>query len=137
MTQKLHSKRLFAAALAALLVDSLAGGSGLVFCSAANGHRAIEFEHNVTGCPTLANSKAATSVFTQPAGECVDVPSAGAGFATAASFDADRLPMPPMTMAVPAHEPTLRIEMRFSTSANPRTGPPNLALHLRSTILLV
>lgn len=137
MRQKRRSTRLLAAALAALLVDSLAGASGLVLCLGAGGHLAIEIEHDAAGCPTLTNSKGVSGVSVQPQGECVDIPSAGTGLMTASSFEAAQVPTPPVAFVVPYPESTPRVETRNSASADARAGPPDRARHLRSTVLLV
>ena len=136
--RKRHSARLLGAALATLLTGTLAGASGLVLCLGADGHRALELEHGGRDCPTVASeARASTGISLQSPAECLDLPTAGTGPMTPSSSDPDRVPEPPVTFLVASPEVAPKIESRLPGPTEVRTGPPDLAAHLRSTVLLV
>jgi hypothetical protein len=137
MSHGRHSTRLLAAAIATLLVGGLSGAPGLVLCLGADGHRAIEFEHGRTECRTLAGPRGATSTSLQAPAECFDLPAAGAGPATATSFDNLREFVAPLSFLAIRTERVPSIETRLRTSVDARAGPVSLAPHLISTVLLV
>lgn len=126
--------RFLGAALSALLGGSFAGATGLVLCLGSDGHRAVEPEHPGTECPTLASSRDASGV--QPSADCFDLPGADAGPATLSSGDADRVPVAPVTFLPASPEPA-PAQTRLAAPIDARAAPPNLAAHLRSTVLLV
>lgn len=137
MRQKHHSSVLLVASLTAWVVSSLVGASDFVLCRGTNGHRAIEFEHSVTGCPTLASSGGASELSVQSPADCIDIPSTGTGPMTPPALVPDGVPTPPVAFIVPVQKPTPRMEMRLSASADARAGPPDRTAHLRSTVLIV
>ena len=137
MSQRHHRASFLVAALTALLTGSFVGTTGFVLCIGTNGHRALELEHPGTECPTLASSQDTSAVTVQPSAECLDLPAAGTGPTARSSADSDRVPTPPVAFlaASPEHAPL--VETRLPSPIGAGAGPPNLALHLRSTILLV
>ncbi|MFQ5699380.1 MAG: methyltransferase family protein [Myxococcota bacterium] len=137
MKQRRHSVGMLAGAIAMLLTGSFAGVPGLVLCVGSNGHRAIELEHRATECPALAGSRGASGTSLQAPGACLDIPAAGTGPTTPSCFEVDRALPPLVTRMAPIGEPTPPIEPRLWEPTAARAGPPNLALHLTSTILLV
>jgi len=137
MTHGPTQAKLLGAALVALLTGSLAGASGLVLCVGTDGHRAVELEHAGTECPTLASSQSGTGISLQTPAECFDLPAAGSGPTVPPSSDPERVPMPPMAFLAVRLEPAAGIETQLLASTDARAGPPSLALHLTSTVLLV
>lgn len=137
MTRNQHRARFLVAALTALLTGSFAGASGLVLCLGTDGHRALELEHPGTECPTLAASQDTSAVSVQPSAECLDLPAAGTGPTVLSSVDRDEVPTPPLAFLAATPEPVRLLETRLPGAIDARAGPPNLARHLRSTVLLV
>lgn len=137
MTYRHQPKRLLAAAMMALLTGGLAGSSTLVLCLGADGHRAIEVEHGGGDCPTIAGSLNAAGVSAQAPSECLDLPAVGTGPVVSPSSEAAQLPKPPTSSLPCRPEPAPQIEAGLSPPTDARAGPPSLAPHLRSTVLLV
>ena len=137
MKQRRHSARFLVAVFTTLLSGSLAAVPGLVLCLGSDGHRAIEFEHGRRECLTLATSQGATATSVQPGSECVDLPAAGTGSMARSSSDRDPVPMPPVAFLVVSPEPTPPVAPQLPASTDARAGLLGLALHLRSTVLLV
>lgn len=137
MSQGRHSTRLLLAAITALLTGSLVGSSDLVLCIGADGHRALEREHDATGCPTLAGSQPELHVSMATPGVCFDLPATGGSPMAPSSAEGERLPTPPAPLLATPLEPPTRIETPLPASTDARAGPPSLALHLPSTVLLV
>ena len=137
MSQRHRITRLLVAAITTLLLASPVGGSGLVFCSASNGHRAIELEHGGTLCPTLATAADATGISVSMPIECSDLPAEGAGPVAASSVDPGRAPTPQLVVLALLPDSVAVFDTRFSASGDARADPPQLALHLTSTVLLV
>ncbi len=137
MSQRHHRARRLLAALTALLTGGFVGATGLVLCLGTNGHRALELEHPGMECPTQAGWQNASGISVQPSAECLDLPAAGAS-ATALSYEAtDRVPTPPVAFLAARPELAPLIETRLPGPIDARTGPPRIARHLRSTVLLV
>ena len=136
MSQGRHSTRFLVAAITALLTSGLVGSSGLVLCIGADGHRALEREHDATGCPTLASSQPDRYLSAATPEACFDLPAAGSSPMAPSSAEDERVPPPPVALLPSLPEPPPRIEA-LPASTDARAGPPSLAPHLRSTVLLV
>lgn len=139
MNQKRQSTRLLVAALTALLMSSLVGASGFVLCLGSDGHREIEVEHTGTVCPSLVSSHgtATSSLSLQATAECSDFPTSGNVPTAPSSFEPDRVSPPPLVFLAAHADPIPRIEALLRASTDARAGPPSLAPHLTSTVLLV
>lgn len=121
----------------ALLTSDFAGAAGLVLCVGENGHRAVELQHPGMDCPTLAPPQTTNEISVQPSEECLDLPAAGTSPITLSSIDTERAPTPPAVALAAIPEPERHLEARLPGLIDARAGPPNRALHLRSTVLLV
>lgn len=137
MSQRRYGTRLLVAAIATLLTGSLAGAPELVLCLGADGHRAIELEHDGTECPAIARTQGATGVSVWAPTECFDIPAAGSGPTTPSSFEAGRGLTPPVALLAVCLEAPRRSRESLPAPTGARTARPNLALHLNSTVLLV
>jgi hypothetical protein len=137
MTRRHHLTGVLVAALTALSTGSFIGSTGLVFCVGTNGHRALELEHPGMECPTLVSSQNTRGISMQPSAECLDLPAVGTGSTALSSPESDRVPTAPVTFLTASPECTPRIARRPPAATEARAGPPDLALHLRSTVLLV
>lgn len=137
MSQARHSMRFLVAAITLLLTGSLVGASDLVLCIGADGHRALEREHDTTGCPTLASERPDLYVSMATPEVCFDLPATGGSPLAPSSSDAERVPTPPAALLAALPEPAPHIEAPLPASTDARAGPPSLAPHLRSTVLLV
>lgn len=127
---------LFGAVFTALFGSFLAS-SGLVLCLGADGHRALELEHGTTGCPTLAAGPNTEAMTVQVPAECLDLSVAGTALKTSSTADDERTFTAPLAFVAVAVEPVRPVLGRTPTPNEARDGPPNVALHLASTVLLV
>jgi hypothetical protein len=137
MSPRRHRGRFLVAALTALWTGSFVGATGLVLCVGTNGHRALEREHFGMECPTLASSQDTSAVSIRPSAECLDLPAAGTGPTALLSVDPDLAPTPTAAGRAASPEPAPRLETRLPGPIEARAGPPDVAQHLRSTVLLV
>jgi hypothetical protein len=140
MTRRRNGARWLVAALTALLTGSFA--SGLVLCLGPDGHRALEFQHPGTSCPTLASDAAGTPAISatpiaQLLATCFDLPAVGSVDAALLSAEPERVPTTTLAVLAPIPSPALRVATRLAAPIPARAGPPSLARHLRSTVLLV
>ena len=115
----------------------MVGSSELVLCLAPDGHRAVETQHRGIGCPALATPDGGTGVSVESAAECVDLPAAGACAIARSPGDAARILLPAMVFLAIVRDPVTRPAARCPARSAARAGPPRLAPHLPSTVLLV
>ena len=141
MTRRRHARWLVAA-LTALLTGGFAGATGLVLCLGSDGHRALELQHPGTSCPTLAGEAAGSAAISatpvaKTLATCLDVPAVGSVDGALLSAEPDRVPTPTFALLAPMPSPAPRVAAHMAASNPARAGPPPLARHLRSTVLLV
>lgn len=142
MTRRRHGARWLVTALTALLTAGFAGSTGLVLCLGPDGHRALELQHPGTSCPTLADETAGSAaVSAAPVAKalaaCLDLPTIGSVDGALLSAEPDRVPTPTLAVLAPIPSATPRAATRALAPSTTRAGPPPLARHLRSTVLLV
>lgn len=142
MTRRRHGARWLVAAFTTLLTAVFAGATGLVLCLGSDGHRALELQHPGTSCPTLASDASGTAAISatpiaKTLATCLDLPAVGSVDGALLSAEPDRVPTPTLAILAPIASPAPRAAAHLAAPNPARAGPPPLARHLRSTVLLV
>ena len=139
MRHRRPSTRLPVAAIIALLAGGLVDSTGLVLCLGSDGHRAIEREHGSGGgCPARAGAPPGASLTSMAAPTaCLDLPVPGGGPMIPSAFAPESATAAPLAFVAPPLAPPPSNGMSLPTATDARAGPPHLALHRTSTVLLV
>jgi hypothetical protein len=142
MIRRRSRTRWLVAALLALLAAGFVDATGLVLCLGPDGHRALEIEHPGVACPTLASHAAgAAAISTATAADalatCLDLPAIGGTDGAPLSVEPHDVPTPDLATGSATATAASCAATRMRAPGPVRAGPPPLARHLRSTVLLV